>query len=721
MSCGTGYTNILDSFLNPDGTPWTGSITYTLIFATTVAGETIINARQIINVSDGIDLCLAPGIYNVVYNQSGQDYPVSGQWTVPTTGGPYTVADVGTGTSTIGEQGPVGPTGPTGPTGPQGPTGSSAFSALTSSTNTQLAGQLAGGASIYTTGTVGTVGGAISATNAPTISPSELTGLLSAIAKVNATAAGSIVLNVRGDSWCAGSTWAQPLRNRLQQAWGFGGVGYVALDTFDATLPTGATRTTTGTWTNTTSIYSPHLGAVSSVDFATPAQKTINCVADTFVIYYRGGGGVFRYRVDSGGWTSVDTSGQSGNQTVTISGQTVPAAHNLDIQPVSGAAVLFFGIEGRVTSGTPVRVNVLARNGSTAQDWAGQDATALGVTMTAMAPAMNIQQIGVNDWQTGRSAAQYKADLTTIVSALGTAAATADVVLMSQADSGYSSPTGYAPFVIAMQEVSLTTNTPFVDVYHPFGPYLSNAYGNWNGAQHPSAQGGEFMARIVESSLPQLLESPNLRTALAILAGVNQSATAGTAYGGLFVYDQSVKGVSNVTIREGANQANNPLFEAQTSAGTAFFDIQDISSASVYMTTNGRVLVLGTVSASARLDNIGNATRAYWQADGSGWSCAAAFVHQWSPNSNPNGGAVDTGLSRAGVATLAVGNGAAGDTSGKLSLTNLNVVSGGSTTISTGVGSVKMSSANAATNTVWIPIQYNGTTYYVPGFTTNAP
>lgn len=51
----------------------------------------------------------------------------------------------------------------------------------------------------------------------------------------------------------------------------------------------------------------------------------------------------------------------------------------------------------------------------------------------------------------------------------------------------------------------------------------------------------------------------------------------------------------------------------------------------------------------------------------------------------------------------------------------LEIASGGSTTISTGVGSVKMSTANAATNTSWIPIKYAGTTYYVPGWTTNAP
>jgi hypothetical protein len=68
-----------------------------------------------------------------------------------------------------------------------------------------------------------------------------------------------------------------------------------------------------------------------------------------------------------------------------------------------------------------------------------------------------------------------------------------------------------------------------------------------------------------------------------------------------------------------------------------------------------------------------------------------------------------------------MGNGTAGDFTGALKLTTLNIASGGSTTISSGVGSVKMSTANPATNTAWIPIQYAGTTYYVPGWTTNAP
>ena len=51
----------------------------------------------------------------------------------------------------------------------------------------------------------------------------------------------------------------------------------------------------------------------------------------------------------------------------------------------------------------------------------------------------------------------------------------------------------------------------------------------------------------------------------------------------------------------------------------------------------------------------------------------------------------------------------------------LNIETGGSTTISTGVGSVKMSTANPAANAAWIPIMYAGATYYVPAWATNAP
>lgn len=44
-----------------------------------------------------------------------------------------------------------------------------------------------------------------------------------------------------------------------------------------------------------------------------------------------------------------------------------------------------------------------------------------------------------------------------------------------------------------------------------------------------------------------------------------------------------------------------------------------------------------------------------------------------------------------------------------------------SSTIGAGLGVVNMSSANSATNSQWIPVVYEGTTYWVPAWATNSP
>ena len=92
--CDSGFISIVDPFLNPDGSQWTGSITYTLLYATTVAGATVVNAEQQFNVVNGINICLAPGLYRVVLQQNGFVYSITTSWGVPASGGPYTVAEI---------------------------------------------------------------------------------------------------------------------------------------------------------------------------------------------------------------------------------------------------------------------------------------------------------------------------------------------------------------------------------------------------------------------------------------------------------------------------------------------------------------------------------------------------------------------------------------------------------------------------------------------------
>ena len=61
------------------------------------------------------------------------------------------------------------------------------------------------------------------------------------------------------------------------------------------------------------------------------------------------------------------------------------------------------------------------------------------------------------------------------------------------------------------------------------------------------------------------------------------------------------------------------------------------------------------------------------------------------------------------------------DVDGTCRVDTLRIDEGGTTTVSTGTGTVKMASANNADSAAWIPINYNGTTYYVPAWTTYSP
>jgi hypothetical protein len=124
FACTSGYISIVDPYLLPDGSSWTGTITYTFSFATTVNGATTQGPISTQGITGGINLCLAPGIYTpVVSVQSGQK-PVASQWTVPTSGGPYLIANLIGGINLVtGATGPTGSTGATGPQGATGPTG----------------------------------------------------------------------------------------------------------------------------------------------------------------------------------------------------------------------------------------------------------------------------------------------------------------------------------------------------------------------------------------------------------------------------------------------------------------------------------------------------------------------------------------------------------------------------------------------------------------------
>jgi hypothetical protein len=81
------------------------------------------------------------------------------------------------------------------------------------------------------------------------------------------------------------------------------------------------------------------------------------------------------------------------------------------------------------------------------------------------------------------------------------------------------------------------------------------------------------------------------------------------------------------------------------------------------------------------------------------------------------------GANAAMTLSTATGTGAtvAGYLNSRVSATRFASRGGGSTSISTGTGTVKMTNGNNANNSAWIPFDYNGATYYIPAWTAHAP
>lgn len=97
-------------------------------------------------------------------------------------------------------------------------------------------------------------------------------------------------------------------------------------------------------------------------------------------------------------------------------------------------------------------------------------------------------------------------------------------------------------------------------------------------------------------------------------------------------------------------------------------------------------------------------------------SSSVQFVQVYATGQILIGGSAEIDGTGAGTFTIGTVNASVEVTS-----PILNTTGGGSSFISSGIGQTRMSTTNSAMNAAWIPLDWNGTTYYVPGWTTYAP
>ncbi len=325
---------------------------------------------------------------------------------------------------------------------------------------------------------------------------------------------------VAGDSWAERVWIPQRLRDILGEAIGLSGHGWISVDsdftalndppvqqmdgvTFQkfprASMSNNAGALADGWITcdaaasGYTGIYDDYGLSVDGFAIATTrADATIsigNLRATSVRIFYRDTTGTFRYRADSGSWTTISCAGTNAVSSVLISGLT-DTTHTIEIDTTgnAGTAVIYGAYAVRSVAG--VEVSKIGNGGATSANLATISA-AIGDYLSVMLPHVLILIDGTNDVASVGSTA-FKANLQTYMDAVWADSPNTVIVLMPSPENSTISPENLLPFTIAGYELHIANQnkTEFFHARAVFGPRASsNLWGAWDDGLHPGSTG----------------------------------------------------------------------------------------------------------------------------------------------------------------------------------------------------------------------------------------
>ncbi|SLQ74672.1 flagellar biosynthesis, cell-distal portion of basal-body rod [Klebsiella quasipneumoniae] len=223
----------------------------------------------------------------------------------------------------------------------------------------------------------------------------------------------------------------------------------------------------------------------------------------TFTLFAEGGAGVVRHSWDSGiTWqASIDLSAlAAGLQTVLLTGKPVSGAGQLWIEVVSGPVTLY-GVNEVLPDVAGVLVHKLGATGTRVQQWASIDAAHWEAGIAAL--GLNLLGIthGTNDQTTGRSKAQYKADILTLIDRARTANPFIDILLVAPAENQRTNnPVAMSVYADALYEIARDErNVAYLDLQQWFGEkaadYASTSGRPWFASDliHPDPDMGGYV------------------------------------------------------------------------------------------------------------------------------------------------------------------------------------------------------------------------------------
>lgn len=300
-----------------------------------------------------------------------------------------------------------------------------------------------------------------------------------------------------GDSWMRWDTIPAPIRATLQTAEGDGGIGYRSFHSHDDGEETRITAFfRTGTWTETVftgnGIGLKHVEATAAASFQIVASFT-DCK-----IHYRkqSGYGVWRWRIDGGGWTNVDENAATAYATEIVANDISSASHTVDIEWVSGTVQLF-GIE-MTTGTTGLVVYRCGCGGALSQNWSDIAAANWQAAIDAFAPDLVLYLIANNDHGNNINPEQTKIYVNNLIDKIRGSSTNPDIVLISPAINNRAQTYPITQYAAMMYQSAYYKGCGYIDGAGLFGAYNA-AY--WSDSIHLNDTGGSLFAGIVTDYL----------------------------------------------------------------------------------------------------------------------------------------------------------------------------------------------------------------------------
>ncbi len=310
-----------------------------------------------------------------------------------------------------------------------------------------------------------------------------------------------------GDSWVAGEEIAGPLRSALQERFGDGGPGFVCASGTQAP-PAGVERSRSGSWTDvaaTVAARGAGLSHAASEDDSTPGALEFTAHVHAFSLHYlvQPGGGAFRWRVDSGGWTEAETEGAAQALGIVEAEGLDGSEHVLSVEVIEAgtAGVTVLGVDCRRT-GNGVRLHRLGAGGLTASTCA---ALAANAVVRAGWGALGIRTAlllcGTNDDATDVDPMAFAADVASVGAAV--VGLGCDAGLITPGPNGLAAGAHvHADYAAALREVARARDWALIDLSLALGEYAwAQSEGLYANASHLSAAGGQFAAARIAQAL----------------------------------------------------------------------------------------------------------------------------------------------------------------------------------------------------------------------------